>query len=925
VDQRAGGLTIGLLGPLEITANGRPVTLASGRLRTLLAVLALSAGRPVTVERLATALWGEDLPANTRRTVQTYLTRLRAAIGAETIVTGPTGYQLRIDPDRVDALRFARLLDQAARRDQLAEALDLWRGTPFDGIRSDWLERIEAPRLTELRLTAIERRIDLDLADGHPHELVAELHELTSRHPLRESLWVRLLRALARAGRPAEALERYETIRVRLANELGTDPVPELRQVHTDLLAGRPDLLADRAADPAPTPRPVTPRQLPADLDAFTGRHAALKALDDLISEGDGPGARAMMISAIAGTAGVGKTALAIHWAHQVADRFPDGQLYLNLRGFHPSGQAVEPTEAIRGLLDALGIPRQRVPSDLDAQAGLFRSLLAGKRILILLDNARDADQVRPLLPGSPTCLVIVTSRTQLTSLIATEAARPLVLDLLTIDEARELLVRRLGPDRTAAEPAATDEIITSCARLPLALAIAAAHAATHASFPLATLAARLREARSDLDAFAAGDPATDARAAFSWSYRTLTTEAARLFRLLGLHPGPDLAAPAAASLAGLPLPETSRLLAELTRAHLLTEHAPGRYACHDLLRSYATELTHAHDSGPERRAARHRLLDHYLHTGYAASRLAYPHRDPIALAPPQPGVTVEDVADSAQALAWFTAEHRVLLSVVGHADDAGPDGVWQLAWALVEFLNDQGHWHDSAATQRTALEAARRQGDRARQAYAHRTLGRAYSWLDRHQDARDQLGRAIELYDELGDSLGQIFTHFNLSWVCNREHRIAEALHHSQRALDLCRATGRRQARALNAVGWYQAQLGDYQQALGNCQQALELHREAGIRDGEAAAWDSLGYIHHHLGSHQRAIDCYRHAVDLSREGHDRYHEAFALTNLGDTYLAVGEPDSARVAWRQAVVIFDELGLPDIDRVRAKLTGLDP
>jgi len=346
---------------------------------------------------------------------------------------------------------------------------------------------------------------------------------------------------------------------------------------------------------------------------SFVGRSGHLRALDALLQD-QGAAPTAVVISAIAGMAGVGKTALAVHWAHRVAGRFPDGQLYVNLRGFDPGGAGLDPGQALHGFLEAFGVPPARIPEDLAAQSGLFRSLLAGKRMLVLLDNARSAEQVRPLLPGSPGCLAIVTSRDKLAGLVATEGARPLALDLLTAADARDLLARRLGADRVAAEPAAIACIIAACARLPLALTIAAARAATSPTFPLAAIAAELREAASALDPFDAGESATDVRTVFSWSYRALSAPAARMFRLLGLHPGPDVAVTAAASLAAVPPGQARALLAELTRAHLLAEHAPGRYAFHDLLRAYASELASAQECPADRASAVHRLLDHYLH-----------------------------------------------------------------------------------------------------------------------------------------------------------------------------------------------------------------------------------------------------------------------------------------------------------------------
>ncbi|WP_406118202.1 NB-ARC domain-containing protein [Streptomyces sp. NBC_00989] len=393
-------------------------------------------------------------------------------------------------------------------------------------------------------------------------------------------------------------------------------------------------------------------------------------------------------IAVISGMGGIGKTTLAVHWAPRIAHPFPDGQLYVNLRGFDPGGTTKDPGEALRGFLEALGVPAQRIPVGEAAQTGLYRSLLAGRRALILLDNARDADQVRPLLPGSAGCLVVVTSRNHLFGLVTVEAARPLVLAQLKVPEARESLARRLGAGRVSAEPRAVDEIVARCAGLPLALAVVATRAAAHPGFPLAAIAAELREAHGSLDAFTDPDPAGDVRAVFSWSYHTLSPGAARLLRLLSLHPGPDVALPGAAASAGVAPADVRPLLAELTRAHLLSEHTPGRYSCHDLLRTYAMERSEAEDAAADRDAAVHRLLDHYLHTAHAAGRRFSPAWTTSPLTEAQPGAGAVEFADDGAALSWYTAERRVLGDVVAVADRLGFDShVWRFAWTLERFF----------------------------------------------------------------------------------------------------------------------------------------------------------------------------------------------------------------------------------------------
>jgi tetratricopeptide (TPR) repeat protein/transcriptional regulator with XRE-family HTH domain len=668
------------------------------------------------------------------------------------------------------------------------------------------------------------------------------------------------------------------------------------------------------------------PRQLPAAVADFVGRAAELKILDGLLEQVSGSGdwaGRAVIISAIGGTAGVGKTALAVHWAQQVADRFPDGQLYANLRGFDPEGTPAAPGEVIRAFLNALQVPAERIPPGLAAQAGLYRSLLAGRQMLIVLDNARDAAQTRPLLPGAPGSLVVVTSRSQLAGLAATEGARLITLNMLTGDEAAELLSGRLGLDRISAELEAAGELADLCDGLPLALSITAARAAARPRFPLAALAAGLRDEHSRLDALDAGEETASVRAAFSWSFQSLADSAAELFRLLGLHPGPDISVPAAASLAGLDVAHARRTLGQLAGACLISEHVPGRYAFHDLLRAYAAEQAHAPGSGTAPRAAIRRILDHCLQTGVAADRQLNPQRDPITLGPPEPGTTPEGVADYRQAMAWFEAEHRVLLAAVTLAARHGLDAyAWQLPWALGSFLDWRGHWHDWVAVQRTAVAAAQRLGDNAAQAQSLRGLGHAYGLLGSYQKAYDQFKQALDLYSRLGDRIGQARMYHELAWSYGIRGRYQEALEHSQQTLRLSRASGHRagEAIALNGVGWDSAHLGNYQHAITSCYQALDLYRDLGDRHGQAVVWDSLGYAHFHSGAHAKAVICYQQAVSLFREVGSRYYEAQALASLGDSCYAARQPRAARDARQQALAIFQDLRHPHAVQVRAAL-----
>ncbi len=911
-----------MLGPLEVAVDGRVVEdLGGPRLRLVLALLAADAGRAVSVAALVESLWRTEAPPDAARTTRTYVSRLRKTLrrtGAEDlIVTRPPGYALRREPDMLDARRFERLAvagrraldagqpDAAAER--LASALALWRGEAYGEFTDTAALHAEGTPLERLRLTAVQDRIAADLATGKNEVLVAELEGLLARHPGHERLWGQLMTALYRAGRQADALSAFHRAREVLIEDSGVEPSAGLSEIHRQVLAQDSRLLLARATSSAA----ARPAQLPPAVRSFTGRGGELAELEAILPGKSAP----VAIATVSGSAGVGKTALAVHWAHRVAARFPDGQLYVNLRGFGTAGSALDPADALRGFLRALGVPEARLPVDRDALTGLYRSALAGKQMLVVLDNAGDLEQVRPLLPGSPGCLVVVTSRHRFTPLVAVEGAHALDLGLLPHAEARDLLVHRLGPDRVANEPLAIEAIIEGCARLPLALAIVAAQATSRPGFRLATLVAQLRDATSALDTLRGGDPATDVRAVFSWSYHALNPTAARMFRLLGLHPGAEIGTAAAASLAGVPLRQARTLLAELTGANLLTEHAPGRFGFHDLLRAYAAEQATAHDADDPPRTVRHRLLDHYLHTAHDAALLLHPHRfHPFALTAPEAGTTVERPADVERALVWFTTERPTLLAVIGTAVGTGADThTCRLAWSLSTFLERQGHWHDLATAQRAALVGARRLADRHTQAQAHQDLAGAEIRLGGYSDAHTHLRAALALFSRLGDRAGQAHTHLDLAWLFERQNRHAEALGHASQALDLFTATGHQdgQARALNQIGWCHAHLDDHHQALSHCRQALALHRKLGDRAGEAHTWDSLGHAHHHLGASRHATACYQHALRLFRQLGDRYNEAGTLTHLGNIHHATDDSDAAHTIWNHALAILGDLDRP--------------
>jgi tetratricopeptide (TPR) repeat protein len=630
-----------------------------------------------------------------------------------------------------------------------------------------------------------------------------------------------------------------------------------------------------------------------------------------------------VVIAAISGTAGVGKTALALHWAHQVAGRFPDGQLYINLRGFDPSGTPGTPAEAVRRLLNALGVPLERIPHAPDAQLSTYRGLLADKRMLIVLDNARDEAQVRPLLPASPASLVLVTSRNQLTGLAVTDGAWLLSLDVLPREEAVQLLTARLGAGRAAAEPAAAGQIARLCADLPLALAVAAARAAARPRFPLAALADELRDAAGRLGALDSGEAAASVAAVFSWSYQQLSPQAARLFRLLGLHPGPDISVPAAASLAAAGQPQARRLLAELARGCLITEHAPGRYAFHDLLRAYAASQARDCDPGPDRDAANGRILDHYLHTAGHSRMLLRPEEEPLALTPPAPGTRPERPAGYRQALAWFTAEHQVLLAAVTLAAEAGADPrAWQLPCALAEYLCLRGHRHEQLTVMAAAVAAATRLDDPLGQAMSLRRLAIARYFTGDYDQARAHLEHCLPLYQRAGDRLGEAPAQMILSFVAEAQGRNADAHGHAQKALSLYHASGHElgEAASLGALGRYCALLGDHQQARASCEQALALTARLGSRRFEPAIRDTLGYIELQLGNFTQAVTHFESALREAARRFDTPLEAEVLIHLGEARHAAGELPQARQAWQQALTIYDHIQHPSAGNVRAKL-----
>jgi transcriptional regulator with XRE-family HTH domain len=748
---------------------------------------------------------------------------------------------------------------------------------------------------------------------------IADLERGRTRRPYPSSV-----RALVRAlGLPEEDGDRL----VAVYRAGGAPGQANTAQVDADELGDSGD-----SADKARPDKDVTvPRQLPTRVPHFAGRARQVSQLDAVLDEAASDratGATGVVISAIGGTAGVGKTALALHWAHQVAHRFPDGQLYANLRGFDAgNGTPADPADVLRGFLDALGVHPERLPADTDGLAALFRSVVAGRRMLVLLDNAADVAQVRPLLPASPECLVIVTSRRELAALAAREGARLLQLDVLSEQEANELLVTRLGVERAAGEPWAVTHLATLCARLPLALSVVVARAAAAPKMPLSSLAAELTELGGRLDALDVGDPAANVRTVLSLSYRHLPDTAARMFRLLGLHPGPDISAAAAASLAGVPEPQARVALRDLTRASLLMEVVPGRFAFHDLLRAYAAEQPTS-EAGVANTTRR--MLDHYLHTAYRAHQVLYPGRELIDLDPVASGVAPEKFSGKASALAWLQAESPVLLKVTGVAARLAYDAhAWRLPVVLWTFHNVCGHWHDGTRLHQLALAAARRNRDISGEAHVLRGLGSFAMSFGAFDEAHRYLAAAQALFTALEDDLGLARTDVIFSQALEFQGRFAEALAVMSDALRLSEsAPGDRhmmlvRASALNGSAWNSVQLGDLSQARAFCDQAIELCQKLGYSPGEAGTWDTLGVVLQRLGLHGDAVTCFRRAISLDREMGNRYDLAMVLAHLGETYVAVDDLAGAREAWDESLQILRALHHPSAPMVHGRLTAL--
>lgn len=900
----AAALTVTLFGGLAVERAGRCVQIAGRQPRRLLTLLALEAGTPVRADALVDRMWGERLPANPRGTLHTYVGRLRRVLG-DAIVTQGSGYLLDISRDAVDVLRFVDLTDPApsgeVRLERLRAALALWQGPLWASSEGGWIDEVARPWLVERRLAALEEVAAADLAVGRAEQVVAQLRPVVGEHPLRESAWVLLLTALERSGRPAEALDAYERVRRLLADELGADPGPELQEVQARLLAGS---------------AVGVPHQLPADVRVLAGRERELELLDEAIAHGPPPAI------AVHGVGAVGKTALAVHWAHRVTDRFPDGQIYVNLWGFGPN-EPMPSREAIGAVMVGLGIPGDMPPTVEEASARL-RSTLAGKRVLLVLDNARDAAQVRPLVPGGDS-LALVTSRSQLRGLATVEGARRIALDALPEEAAVEMLRRRLPGPFDADDELALGDLAELCGRLPLALAVAAERCSRQPDVPLPDLVTYLRGESSRLAALESGeDPLTDLRAVFSWSYAALDPDAQRLFRALGDVGAPDMSAPACAALMGLPAAPGRRLLDRLVDANLVREHKPGRFLMHDLVSEYAAELCEAHDPPDDVGRRRLRLLDWAIASVTNAMTTVL-RRPPRGFEWKVADLEVPPLSFSgdAEAWAWLDSSWPTFWVLILRAFDRR-EGPWAVAatyltGALFSFFLRRPAT-EALALQAVARRVAAREGMAAEGAYLDNHLGVSHARLGENAQAEECFRRSVAGLTDLGLAESVLAVRGNLARHYALTGRDAEALDLFLEILAVQQPPAARMKVLDDLAGLYQR--------MGRCEEALDAAQEAvALEDGSTTAVNlvrrqvTLGRIHLGRGDVGTAADAYTAALAMLDPIPGAYAErVLVLAGLGELAMRGGDRARAVSCLRDALALVEEYGELD----RAELTRDD-
>ncbi|MCM6774543.1 tetratricopeptide repeat protein [Nocardia sp. CDC159] len=909
----------GVLGSMMAWRDGRVLALGPAKQQTVLAVLLLEMNRPVPVTAIIDAVWGEQPPNEARNVVQSYVSRLRRALrfGPAAGESDPglgwtdAGYVLRGDTAAVDLVVFEQHLaqaedcrrrgDLAAATEQIDAALDLWRGEPFSGLEGRLIET-ERRRLQERHLAALELRAAITLDRGLHSDAVAELTHLVAAHPLQERLRGLLMVALYRCGRQADALAVFLETRHQLAEELGIEPGPELCRLHQRILAGDPELAVPPQVKP-PTGR----NDLPGDIADYTGRDEEMQQLYAVLPR-EGDGATAVIIEAIDGMAGVGKTVLAVHAAHQLTERYPDAQLFIDLQGHSEDHRGIEPMMALDILLRALDVPGTKIPQTLAERAALWRAELAQRRVLVVLDNAADAAQVRPLLPGNAGCLALITSRRRM---VALDAAQILSLEVLDHGEAVTLFSRILGDDRATTDPAATADLMERCGYLPLAIRIAAGRLRSRPAWTVAHLAMRLSEGQRRLDELAIGDRGV--AGAFALSYEHLTPDQQRLFRLLGLHPGPDFDTYLVAALADIGLVEADRLLEELVDIHLIQQPAPGRYRFHDLLHRYAVQLSAGSDTAADRHAALTRALDYYVHTASRAMDIVVPYdkslRPDISVA----ATPTPTLSDCGQAGAWLETERLNLLAAVRHAADHGWSAhAGQLSAILMRYLDLRGHNDDALVVHAHVVAAAHdRTSGRAVECVAQTGHALALLRASRFEEALAHGLQALSLARAIGNREIEGYLLQGRAVVEWRLGRLKEALAHGLQALSLARAIGNREIEsyALHSIGLVHERTGRFTEAFIYFQRALDLARDHGNREIEYQALHGTGVVYRRLGRNAEALNYAQQSLNVARATGSRAAECQALHDVGSACRRMGRFDEAFAHFRKSLTLARDTG----------------
>ncbi|MFF9117071.1 BTAD domain-containing putative transcriptional regulator [Streptomyces massasporeus] len=971
-------LRFSVLGPVRAWRGDEPVTTGSPQQRALLAALLLREGRTATAAELIDALWGEEPPSQALAAVRTYASRLRKVLdpGGEARRSGGTaptpvlvsesgGYAVRdLAEDALDLTvaqdlatgaekaRSAGDLGQA--RETLRRALALWDGETLAGVPGPYAQA-QRVRLEEWRLQLVESRLDMDLEQGCHAEAVSELTALTAAHPLRERLRELLMLALYRSGRQAEALAVYADTRRLLADELGVDPRPGLSELQQRILRADPGLAEPSSPASEPASAPVRPAQLPATVPDFTGRSGFVRELGDILASAEG---RVMAVSALAGIGGVGKTTLAVHVAHQARTAFPDGQLYVDLQG--AGARAAEPETVLGSFLRALGTADSAIPDSLEERAALYRSVLAGRRVLVLLDNARDAAQVRPLLPGTDGCAALVTSRVRMLDLAG---AHLIDLDVMSPDEALALFTKIVGEERVASERKAALDVVAACGFLPLAIRIAASRLAARRTWTVSVLAAKLADERRRLDELQAGDLAV--KATFELGYGQLEPAQARAFRLLGLADGPDISLAAAAAVLDLAVEDTEDLLESLVDTSLLESAAPGRYRFHDLVRLYARACAERDELPPsERSSALSRLLDFYLASAAGVYAIERPgdrlvdHLEPTSY----PGLRFDN-RHAAQD--WLYAEAICLLACVRQAagrPETLPRAI-DMLWAAHDLSESGANSKEYEATAQALVGAARSHGlgraearalmtlvnvhhvsgrfERAEEeaeraillaqesddllpvCWARNARGIIALYQNRHADGEEHLSRAIEHFRALGDRPGVAAALCNLSRIHLATGRTQSAVALAQEGIDIYDAMGNalRGANARYALGLALTQSGELSSAADRLQEALEVFRDSRQRLWEGMSLFRLAEVDLAARRAARAAANAEMALTVLRGIGGEWRRGNVLTVLGRALSGIGQSGRAQVCWQEAAAIYEELGSPEAAEVRALLS----